>query len=126
MKESGHGVDYSKVDLNILYWDEDLLFGEYMIVPIIGQSETQFYSPVHLKRNAFGSKSVIRIKTSETQMSRTDCVSCEAAAKDTRRLVLTKLVYYNLGIPSDLTDLSFFRLRCGEIDVNRPSQIRRS
>ena len=36
MKESGHGVDYSKVDLNILYWDEDLLFGEYMIVPIIG------------------------------------------------------------------------------------------
>ena len=38
MKESGHGVDYSKVDLNILYWDEDLLFGEYMIVPIIGQA----------------------------------------------------------------------------------------
>jgi len=36
MKESGNGVDYSKVDLNILYWDEDLLFGEYMIVPIIG------------------------------------------------------------------------------------------
>ena len=50
----------------------------------------------------------------------------------TRRLVLTKLVYYNLEIPSDLTDLlhfltvSFFRLRCGVMDVNRPSQIRRN
>jgi hypothetical protein len=34
--------DYGEVDLNILYWDEDLLFGELMIIPIIGKASQTY------------------------------------------------------------------------------------